>query len=63
MVRRAAKDWKGAAAAVVLEAIVVKASPSGQAEAAGNVKICPRQLSRDLRPACRLCMSTCGLTT
>jgi hypothetical protein len=47
----AAKDWKGATAAVMLQAAVVKATPSEQAEVAGHVKICPRQLSRDLRLA------------
>jgi hypothetical protein len=59
----AAKDWKGAAAAVVLQAAVVKAAPSGRAEAAEHAKICPRQLSRDLRLAIRLCTSICGSTT
>jgi hypothetical protein len=63
MDRDAAKDWKGAAAAVVLQAAVVEVVPSGQAEAAEHVKICPWQLSRDLRSTSRLCTSTCGLTT
>jgi hypothetical protein len=56
-------DWKGVAAAVMLRAAVVKAAPSEQAEAAGHVKICPRQLSRDHRLASRLCTSICGSTT
>jgi hypothetical protein len=47
---------------VVFQATVVKAAPSGQAEAAGHIKICPWQLSRDLRPASQLCMCNCGLT-
>jgi hypothetical protein len=38
----AAKDWKGAAVAVMLQAAVVEAAPSEQVEAAGHVKICPR---------------------
>jgi hypothetical protein len=59
----AAKDWKGTAAAVVLQAAVVEATPGGQAEVAGHAKICPRQLSRDLRLASRLCTSICGSTT
>jgi hypothetical protein len=63
MVCGTAKDWKGAAAVVVFQAAVVEAMPNGQAEVAGDVKICPRQLSRDLRLASRLCTSTCGLTT
>jgi hypothetical protein len=46
----AAKDWKGAAMAVVFQATVVEAAPSGQVEAAGHVKIFPRQLSRDSGP-------------
>jgi hypothetical protein len=59
----AAKDWKGAAAAVMLRAAVVEAAPSKQGEAAGHVKICPRQMSRDLRLASQLCTSICGSTT
>jgi hypothetical protein len=59
----AAKDSKGAAMEVVFHATMVDAAPSGQAEVVGHVKICPRQLSRDLRPASQLCTSTCGLTT
>jgi hypothetical protein len=39
--RRQAKVWKGAAVAVVLQAAVNEATPSGQAEAAGHAKICP----------------------
>jgi hypothetical protein len=58
-----AKDWKGAAAAVMLQGVVVEAAPRKQAEAVGHVKICPRQLSRDLRLASRLCTSICGSTT
>jgi hypothetical protein len=37
----AAKDLKGVAAAVMLQATVVEAVPSEQVEAAGHVKICP----------------------
>jgi hypothetical protein len=58
-----AKEWKGAATAVMLQAAVVEATPSGQAEVAGHAKICPRQLSRDLRFASRLYTSICGSTT
>jgi hypothetical protein len=57
------KDWKGMVMAVVLQAAVVEATPSKQVEVAGHAKICPRQLSRDLRLASRLCTSICGLTT
>jgi hypothetical protein len=59
----AAKDWKGAAATVVLQAAVDEAAHSKQAEAAGHARIFPRRLSRDLRLASRLCTSICGSTT
>jgi hypothetical protein len=58
-----AKDWKRVAAAVMLQTMVVEATPNEQAEAAGHVKICPWQLGRDLRLASQLCTSICGLTT
>jgi hypothetical protein len=59
----AVKDRKGTATTAVLRAEVVEAAPSGQAEAAGHVKICPRQLSKDPRLASRPCTSICGSTT
>jgi hypothetical protein len=59
----AVKDWKGAAAAAMLRAAVVEAAPSRQAKAAGHVKICPRQLSKDPRLASWPCTSICGSTT
>jgi hypothetical protein len=61
--RPQAEVWKGTAVAVVLRAAEVEAAPSGRAEAAGHAKICPRQLSRDLSLASRLCTSIYGLTT
>jgi hypothetical protein len=59
----AAKDWKGVAAAAMLQAAVVEAAPSKQVEVAGHIKICPRQLSKNPKLASRLCTSICGSTT
>jgi hypothetical protein len=51
------------AGVVVIRAAVVEATPSGQAEVPGHVKICFQWLNQGLRLASRLCMSICGLTT
>jgi hypothetical protein len=47
----------------MLQAAVDEVVPSEQAEAAGHVKICPRQLSKDPRLASRPYTSICGSTT